>query len=122
MTVLGINTLEQDRIYTWTDLKPKPQRYPYRLTELWQQIDDLDREYTMLTDLEPLPYGDLERVADKLEKVNRELDLVWTWYVEIPRTCEACGAPIVASGEVMRCINCSISYHPSEALLDTIPF
>ena len=83
MTALGIefSTRDADRFY-WPD--PSFHGKPLDLLEVESRIDKLEARYIRLTDVEPLPWAELEELDDEIKQFMKIKDRIWNnWQLSI---------------------------------------
>ena len=76
MTALGIDMSSRDAdLFYW----PKHSFHgkPLDLLEVEGKIDSLEARYIRLTDVEPLPWAELEELDDEIKALNRVQSRIW---------------------------------------------
>ena len=69
-----ISTHMEDKFY-----RPEPSSHgkPPELVEVEDKIDRLEARYIRLTDVEPLPWDELEELDDEIKQLNKVRDRIW---------------------------------------------
>ena len=83
MTALGIEFSSRDAdLFYW----PKHSFHgkPLELLEVESQIGKLESRYIRLTDMEPLPWAELEELDDEIKQLMKVKDRIWNnWQLSI---------------------------------------
>ena len=81
MTALGIEFSSRDAdLFYW----PKHSFHgkPLDLLEVESKIDNLEARYIRLTDVEPLPWAELEELDDEIKQLMKVKDRIWNKWQE----------------------------------------
>lgn len=81
MSALGIDMSSRDAdLFYW----PKHSYHgkPLGLLEVENKIDTLEARYIRLTDVEPLPWGELEELDDEIKQLMKIKDRIWNKWQE----------------------------------------
>ena len=81
MTTLGINVTDRDPdLFYW----PKPNWHgkPAELLRVESKIDKLEARYIRLTDVEPLPWDELEELDDEIKQLMKIKERIWDEWQE----------------------------------------
>ena len=76
MTALGIDMSSRDAdLFYW----PKHSFHgkPLDLLEVESKIDNLETRYIRLTDVEPLPWAELEELDDEIKQLMKVRNRIW---------------------------------------------
>lgn len=76
-----ISTHMEDR-FSWPE--PSFHGKPLDLLEVESKIDQLEARYIRLTDVEPLPWDELEELDDEIKQLMKIKDRIWDeWQLTI---------------------------------------
>ena len=81
MTVLGIGVTDRDPdVFYWP--KPNWRGKPAELLRVESKIDNLEARYIRLSDVEPLPWAELEELDDEIKQLTKIKDRIWNKWQE----------------------------------------
>lgn len=80
MTVLIEMTSRDQDLFYW----PKPNWHgkPAELLRVESKIDNLEARYIRLSDVEPLPWAELEELDDEIKQLTKIKDRIWNKWQE----------------------------------------
>jgi len=83
MTALGIDMSSRDAdLFYWPD--PSFHGKPLDLLEVESRIGKLEARYIRLSDVEPLPWAELEELDDEIKQLMKVKDRIWNnWQLSI---------------------------------------
>ncbi len=83
MTALGIEMSSRDAdLFYWPD--PSFHGKPLDLLEVESRIGKLEARYIRLSDVEPLPWAELEELDDEIKQLTKIKDRIWNnWQLSI---------------------------------------
>ena len=65
---------KHNEVIGWEAIQPKRPNRPLYVRQAAEALQDLNEQYLMLTDVEPLPYGALEELGELIDKAKIEYD------------------------------------------------
>jgi len=74
-----ISTHMEDR-FSWPE--PSSHGKPFDLQEVESKIDKLEERYIRLTDVEPLPWAELEELDDEIKQLTKVRNRIWDKWQE----------------------------------------
>ena len=63
---------KHNQVIGWEAIQPKRPNRPLYVRQAAEALQDLNDQYQMLTDVEPLPYGALEELGELIDKAEIE--------------------------------------------------